>query len=158
MGGIRGLSSLPVRHPKIQQKKFDQVFNKILNKGKHLDMSIILVVEDTLTQAEIITGSLKNAGFTTVLAMNGDEARTKISQQKPSAIVLDVVLPNESGFELCRDLKDKPETKDIPIVLCSTKSGEMDKFWGMKQGASAYLTKPVDAAELVRTIKLLVKD
>lgn len=121
-------------------------------------MSIILVVEDTLTQAEIVTGSLRNAGFTTVLATNGDEARTKISQQKPSAIVLDVVLPKESGFELCRDLKDKPETKDIPIVLWSTKSGEMDKFWGMKQGASAYLTKPLDAAELVRTLKLLVKD
>ena len=60
-------------------------------------MSTILVVEDTMTQAEIITGSLKNAGFNTILAMNGDEARTKISQQKPSAIVLDVVLPNESG-------------------------------------------------------------
>ena len=58
----------------------------------------------------------------------------------------------------CVDLKDKPETKDIPIILCSTKSGEMDKFWGMKQGASAYLTKPVDVAELIRTIKLLVKD
>lgn len=121
-------------------------------------MSTILVVEDTLTQAEIITGSLRNAGFTTVLATNGDEARAKINQQKPSAIVLDVVLPNESGFELCRDLKEKLETKDIPIVLCSTKNGEMDKFWGMKQGASAYLTKPIDAAELVRTIKLLVKD
>jgi two-component system, chemotaxis family, response regulator PixH len=121
-------------------------------------MSTILVVEDTMTQAEIITGTLRNAGFNTVLAMNGDEARAKISQQKPSAIVLDVVLPNESGFELCRDLKEKPETKDIPIILCSTKSGEMDKFWGMKQGASAYLTKPVDTAELIRTIKLLVKD
>jgi len=121
-------------------------------------MSTILVVEDTMTQAEMITGSLRNAGFNTILAMSGAEARTKISQQKPSAIVLDVVLPNESGFELCRDLKDKPETKDIPIILCSTKSGEMDKFWGMKQGASAYLTKPVDVAELIRTIKLLVKD
>lgn len=121
-------------------------------------MSTILVVEDTLTQAEIITGSLRNAGFMTVLATNGVEARSHISQQKPSAIILDVVLPNESGFELCRELKDKPETKDIPIVMCSTKSGEMDKFWGMKQGASAYLTKPIDIAELVRTIKLLVKD
>ncbi len=121
-------------------------------------MSTILVVEDTLTQAEIITGSLRNAGFMTVLATNGVEARSCISQQKPSAIVLDVVLPNESGFELCRELKDKPETKDIPIVLCSTKSGEMDKFWGMKQGASAYITKPIDIAELVRTIKLLLKD
>ncbi|MFM7887728.1 MAG: response regulator transcription factor [Pseudanabaena sp.] len=121
-------------------------------------MSMILVVEDALTQAEIITVNLRNAGFKTILATNGYEARTKINQQKPSAIVLDVVLPNESGFELCRDLKEKPETKDIPIIMCSTKSGEMDKFWGMKQGASAYLTKPIDAAELVRTIKLLVKD
>jgi CheY-like chemotaxis protein len=118
----------------------------------HGDSNVILACEHFMLL------SLKNAGFNTILAMSGDEARTKISQQKPSAIVLDVVLPNESGFELCRDLKDKPETKDIPIILCSTKSGEMDKFWGMKQGASAYLTKPVDVTELIRTIKLLVKD
>lgn len=120
-------------------------------------MATVLVVEDTLTQAEIITSTLQSAGFTTSVANSSEDAKIKISQQKPDLIVLDVVLPGESGFELCRELKEKSETKDIPIVLCSTKNGEMDKFWGMKQGASAYLTKPVDREELIRTAKLLVK-
>jgi DNA-binding response OmpR family regulator len=120
-------------------------------------MTSVLIVEDTLTEAEIITGTLKNAGFTTVVATSSEDAKVKLAQQKPDLIVMDVVLPGESGFELCRELKEKPETKDIPIIMCSTKSGEMDKFWGMKQGASAYVTKPINPDELVRTAKLLSK-
>jgi two-component system, chemotaxis family, response regulator PixH len=120
-------------------------------------MATVLVVEDTLTQAEIITGTLRGAGFTTSVATSSEDAKVKLSQEKPDVIVMDVVLPGESGFELCRELKDSPATKDIPIVLCSTKSGEMDKFWGMKQGASSYITKPIDPEELIRTVKLLTK-
>ncbi|MFN3926986.1 MAG: response regulator transcription factor [Pseudanabaenaceae cyanobacterium] len=120
-------------------------------------MSIVLVVEDTLTQAEMIAGILRQAGYTVQVAGSSEEAKQKISQQKPNLIVLDVVLPGESGFGLCRELKEHPETKDIPIVMCSTKTGEMDRFWGMKQGAAAYLTKPINPEELVRTVGLLVK-
>ena len=108
------------------------------------------------SQAEIITGTLKTAGFATVWVGSSEEARTTIEQQKPDAIVMDVVLPGASGFELCRELKDNPSTKDIPVVLCSTKSSEMDKFWGMKQGASSYITKPIDASELLKAVQLLV--
>jgi len=63
-------------------------------------------------------------------------------------------VPGESGFELCRSIKEAPETANIPVVMCSTKSNEMDKFWGMKQGAVAYITKPISPDELVRTVKL----
>lgn len=93
-------------------------------------MATILVVEDTLTQAEIITGTLRKAGYNTVLVCSSEDAKTKITQQKPDAILLDIVLPGESGFELCRELKENPETRNIPIVMCSTKNGEMDKFGG----------------------------
>jgi two-component system, chemotaxis family, response regulator PixH len=120
-------------------------------------MATILVVEDTATQAEIITGTLKNAGFTTVWVGSSEEARTTLETQKPDAIVMDVVLPGASGFELCRELKDNPTTKDIPVVLCSTKDSEMDKFWGMKQGASSYITKPINPDELLRAVTLLVR-
>jgi DNA-binding response OmpR family regulator len=120
-------------------------------------MSTVLVVEDTLTQAEIIAGTLRQAGYTVQVSTSSEDAKLKITQQKPDLIVLDVVLPGESGFGLCREIKENADTKDIPVVLCSTKSGEMDKFWGMKQGASAYLTKPVNTEELVRTVGLLVK-
>jgi two-component system, chemotaxis family, response regulator PixH len=119
-------------------------------------MTTILVVEDTLTQAEIITGTLRKAGYITVLAGSSEDAKVKIIEQRPDAIVLDVVLPGESGFELCRELKENPETRGIPVVMCSTKSGEMDKFWGLKQGASSYITKPIDTEELVRALKLVV--
>ncbi len=120
-------------------------------------MTTVLIVEDTQTEAEIISGTLQNAGFKTLRAVSSEEAKIKLSQLKPDVIVLDVVLPGESGFELCRELKDQPDTKNIPVILCSTKNSEMDKFWGMKQGASSYLTKPIVADELVRTVKLLAQ-
>jgi len=120
-------------------------------------MTTILVVEDTLTETEIITKCLQKAGFNTIAVTSSEEAKIKIAQQRPDAIVLDVVLPKESGFELCRELKENEATKSIPIVMCSTKSGEMDKFWGMKQGASSYLTKPIVQEELVRIVKMLTQ-
>ncbi|MCA1995260.1 MAG: response regulator, partial [Coleofasciculus sp. S288] len=81
----------------------------------------------------------------------------KISNQKPDIIILDVVLPGCSGFEVCRELKEMTDTSKIPVVMCSTKSGEMDKFWGMKQGADAYLAKPIDQEEFVRIVKKLIE-
>jgi two-component system, chemotaxis family, response regulator PixH len=71
-------------------------------------------------------------------------------------IVLDVVLPDRSGFEFCRDLKDDEQTKQIPVVMCSSKNSKADIFWGKHQGADAYLTKPVNPEELVSIVKGLV--
>jgi DNA-binding response OmpR family regulator len=120
-------------------------------------MSTALVVEDSLTEMEILTACLQRAGFNVVTASSGEEALAKISNTKPDVIVLDVVLPGCSGFELCRELKADVLTNKIPVVMCSTKSTDMDKFWGMKQGADAYITKPIDQEELVRTVKQLIK-
>jgi two-component system, chemotaxis family, response regulator PixH len=119
-------------------------------------MATILVVDDNLSAVEIISKTLQKAGFQTMTATSSEEARTKIIQSRPDAIVLDIVLPGESGFELCRELKGNPLTASIPIILCSTKSGEMDRFWGMKQGASSYITKPIIAEDLIRTMQTLV--
>jgi DNA-binding response OmpR family regulator len=120
-------------------------------------MALVLIVDDTETEAQIVGGTLTRAGFNTVRATSSEEAKIKLGQQRIDLIVLDVVLPGESGFELCRELKEQVETKDIPIILCSTKNSEMDKFWGMKQGAAAYLTKPIATEELVRAAKLLTQ-
>jgi two-component system, chemotaxis family, response regulator PixH len=119
-------------------------------------MSTALVIEDTLTQMEIISGCLRKGGFTVITANSGEEALTKIEAQTPDVIVLDVVLPGRSGFEVCRDLKADDKTKMIPVVLCSTKGTDMDKFWGMKQGANAYITKPIDQDQLLQTVKQLL--
>jgi chemotaxis family two-component system response regulator PixH len=100
---------------------------------------------------------LQQAGISVVIATSGEEAIEKISSDKPDLIVLDVVLPGRSGFEICRELKGEEKTNKIPIILCSTKGSEMDKFWGMKQGADAYIPKPIDQDQLIRTAKELIK-
>jgi two-component system, chemotaxis family, response regulator PixH len=120
-------------------------------------MGTALVVEDSMTDMQILVGCLQQGGITVLVAQSGEEALAAIARQRPDVIVLDVVLPGCSGFEVCRELKTNDGTSEIPIVICSTKGGEMDKFWGMKQGADAYLTKPIDQDEFVRTVKQLIK-
>lgn len=120
-------------------------------------MGTALIVDDSPTEREIITSYLQQAGITVTIAKSGEEAMEKININPPDIIVLDVVLPGRSGFEICRDLKAGEKTHKIPIIICSTKGSEMDKFWGLKQGADAYLPKPVNQEDLIRTVKQLVK-
>ncbi|MDX2272591.1 MAG: response regulator [Cyanobacteriota bacterium] len=120
-------------------------------------MATVLVVEDSASEAAIITSCLQKGGLIPIIVGSSEEARQRLEQQKPDLIVLDVVLPGSSGFEFCRELRKKPETAHLPIVICSTKDGDMDKFWGMKQGASAYITKPINQEELLRTVQALIK-
>lgn len=120
-------------------------------------MSTALVIEDSLTEREIITHYLKSAGVTVLTVNSGEEALEKLTKLSPDLIILDVVLPGRSGFEICRVLKAESNTKKIPVIMCSTKDSEMDKFWGMKQGADAYIPKPIDQELLVRTVKNLLR-
>ncbi|HEY9768368.1 MAG TPA: response regulator [Coleofasciculaceae cyanobacterium] len=119
-------------------------------------MGYTLIVDDSATERSIITNCLQEVGINVSVALSGEEALEKIQQNSPDLIVLDVVLPGRSGFEICRQLKGSEHTNQIPIILCSTKDTEMDKFWGMKQGAEAYISKPIDQTELVRKVKELI--
>lgn len=120
-------------------------------------MATALIVDDTKTELSILSDCLTGAGVTVETASSGEEALAKISVKHPDIIILDVVLPGKSGFEVCRELKsDGTSTQNIPIIICSTKGTDMDKFWGKKQGADAYIPKPVDPEELIRTVKQLI--
>ena len=119
-------------------------------------MVTALVVEDSLTDMEVVMSCLKQDGLNVLTAKSGEEALKKLDSNTPDVIILDVVLPGLSGFEICRTLKSEAATRNIPVIICSTKDSEMDKFWGLKQGADAYLAKPVDQAELTRTVKQLL--
>jgi two-component system, chemotaxis family, response regulator PixH len=119
-------------------------------------MPTVLVVEDSRTDLQIISLCLQQSGLDILTAESGEEAITKINNQKPDIIILDIILPGCSGFQICRELKEAAATSNIPIVLCSTKSGQMDRFWGMKQGADAYIPKPIDQEDFVRTVKQLI--
>ena len=121
-------------------------------------MATALVVDDSRTDLGIISSCLTKDGIAVITAESGEEAIKKLENQTPDLIILDVVLPGRSGFEVCRQLKAEPKTSKIPVIICSTKGTEMDKFWGLKQGADAYLPKPINPGELSQTInKLLVK-
>jgi chemotaxis family two-component system response regulator PixH len=125
--------------------------------AEEIVMSTALVVEDSLTEREIITHYLKNAGITVLTVKSGEEALEKLTKSIPDLIILDVVLPGRSGFEICRELKAEATTRKVPVIICSTKDSEMDKFWGMKQGADAYIPKPIDQELFVRTVKNLLR-
>lgn len=120
-------------------------------------MGNVLIVDDSSTERQILTGYLQELGITVTTAESGEEALEKISKINPDLIILDVVLPGKSGFEICREIKSGQNTGKIPIIMCSTKGSEMDKFWGMKQGADAYIPKPVDKEELFSALKKLIK-
>lgn len=119
-------------------------------------MSTALVIDDSNTDRQLVAKVLQVNGLNVIFAHSGEEALDALEKQKPDIIILDVVLPGRSGFEICRELKSGDKTKNIPVILCSTKGTEMDKFWGMKQGANAYLPKPVDQGELLKTVSQLV--
>lgn len=117
------------------------------------DQITALVVDDSRPARELITNYLHQSGFHVLTAGSGDEAVEKISTCKPNIIILDVVLPGRSGFELCRELKETSETMNIPIILCSKKATSVDRFWGLRQGANAYLTKPFGREEFIQTVR-----
>jgi chemotaxis family two-component system response regulator PixH len=118
-------------------------------------MTTVLLVEDSLTQTQVLTRYLSMAGLKVVSVTSGEEAQTKLQSQKPDLVILDVILPGQSGFELCREIKTNAKTQGIPVVICSTKGTEADKLWGEMLGADAYLPKPVDEQKLMQTIRQL---
>ncbi|MBD3884576.1 response regulator [Phormidium tenue FACHB-886] len=115
-------------------------------------MTTILLVEDSLTDTEVMTRYLKQIGFAVISATSCEEAYAKLEIKKPDLVLLDVILPGQSGFEFCHNLKTNISTQRIPIVICSTKGTEADKLWGSMLGADAYLPKPVDQRELTNTV------
>jgi two-component system, chemotaxis family, response regulator PixH len=115
-----------------------------------------LIVEDVQTDLMILTSYLENLGWRVISAVNGEEALTYLSANTPDIVFLDVVLPGRSGFEICRTIKSQTDTQKIPVVMCSTKNTDMDRFWGLKQGADLYLTKPVNRHDFVDILQKLV--
>lgn len=115
-------------------------------------MTTALLVEDSLTDKAILTDYLHQSGITVTSANSSEEALRILQSVQPDFLLLDVVLPGQSGFEFCHDLKTNERTRDIPIIICSNKSTEADKLWSTMLGADAYLTKPVTQQQLTQAI------
>jgi twitching motility two-component system response regulator PilH len=116
----------------------------------------VLVVDDSAMVLEMVSAHLKQNGIEVLEAHDGSEAVEQLKLVTPDLVVTDVVMPKMNGYELCRWIKNNASTKDVPVIMCTTKSEEFDKYWGMKQGADAYLTKPYHPPELIKTIKQLL--
>jgi twitching motility two-component system response regulator PilH len=116
----------------------------------------VLVVDDSWTDLTLIATPLRESGFEVITAVDGDEAVEKVLQERPHLVVLDVILPKQNGFQLCRRLKQMEQSRHIPIILISGKNTPLDKRWGMQQGAEMYLTKPFNKDELIASVRSLV--
>ena len=115
----------------------------------------VLIVDDSKTETLVLTEMLKMHGYLVISAEDGEQALSLMAIEKPDLILLDVVMPGRNGFQLTRTISRHPEYSDIPIILCSSKSLETDKVWGLRQGARDYITKPVSEPELMAKINAL---
>ena len=113
----------------------------------------ILIVEDEPAQREMLGYNLESEGYRISTAINGEEALLLISEGAPDIIVLDWMLPNVSGIEVCRQVKARPETREIPVIMLSARSEEGDKVRGLEIGADDYVTKPYSVTELMARVR-----
>jgi twitching motility two-component system response regulator PilH len=117
----------------------------------------ILIVDDSPTERFFLADLLSKKGYQVVTAETGDEAYEKAKAEHPDAIVMDVVMPGLSGFQATRALSRDPATQTIPVILCSTKSNETDRIWGLRQGARDYLVKPISTDDLLVKLAELIR-
>jgi twitching motility two-component system response regulator PilH len=116
----------------------------------------ILVVDDSPTELSLISAPLLAGGYEVITASDGEEALAKAAKERPDLILLDVVLPKQNGFQVCRTLKRSPETSPIPVILVTGKDQPSDRFWGLRQGADEYVTKPFQPETLVSSVQRFV--
>lgn len=115
----------------------------------------ILVVDDSPTDRQYLSDVLSKNGFKVSTAESADDAMAKLKQSRPDLVLMDVVMPGQNGFQATRALSKDDSTKDIPVILCSSKGQETDKVWGLRQGARDYVVKPVNPADLLAKIAAL---
>ena len=113
----------------------------------------VLVVEDEPAQREVLAYNLEAEGFRVATAGNGEEALMLVAEEAPDLIVLDWMLPNVSGIEVCRRLKSRSETKAVPIIMLSARSEEVDRVRGLETGADDYVVKPYSVVELMARVR-----
>ena len=117
----------------------------------------ILIADDEPNQLELMSFNLSNAGYSIIKAANGKEAIELIENHSPDLIILDWMMPKMSGIDVCRTLRSRSETKQIPIIILSARSEDSDKSLGLDTGADDYISKPFSPKELISRVKALLR-
>ena len=123
-----------------------------------LPPSTVLVADDNLQNLELLEAYLEELdGITTISATNGEECLEKVASDQPDLILLDIMMPRMSGFEVCKKLKSDPATKDIPIIMVTALQEMADIERGVEVGTNDFLTKPVNRVDLLNRVKTLLR-
>ena len=115
----------------------------------------VLCVDDSATDLKNLEQICSGAGYQVITATSGKDAVAKAKSEHPDAILLDVIMPDMNGFQVCRAITHDAATKDIPVILVSSKGEKTDKLWGAEQGAKGYVTKPYTPDQLLGELKAL---
>ena len=113
----------------------------------------VLIVDDSPAQVKLMQGLLDPEGYQSFGLNDPLRVEETIASLHPSVILLDVVMPERNGFQVCRELKGSAEYQSIPVILVTSKDTASDKYWGEQQGADAYVTKPFTREELLRAVR-----
>jgi two-component system, OmpR family, phosphate regulon response regulator PhoB len=123
----------------------------------HTSQPVVLLVEDEPAQREVLAYNLEAEGFRVVQAGNGEDALILVDEDTPDIIILDWMMPELSGIEVCRRLKMRPETRGIPIILLSARAEEVDRIRGLETGADDYVIKPYSVLELMARARVQLR-
>ena|SRR2546421_10410747 len=115
----------------------------------------ILIVDDSPTERHVLSEMLTQAGYEVIASDSGEDSIVKAKTTHPDLILMDVVMPGLNGFQATRAISRDDATKHIPIIMCTSKSQETDKIWGLRQGARDYLVKPIDKDVLLQKISAI---
>lgn len=117
-------------------------------------MALVLIVDDSPTEVHVIRRALEKVGFETAAAADGAEGLRLAKTIKPDLILMDIVMPGVNGYQATRALAKDPQTRQIPVIMVTSKGQDTDRIWGMRQGAVDYIVKPISADVLVQKAQL----
>jgi twitching motility two-component system response regulator PilH len=119
-------------------------------------VATILIIDDSPTDVRVFTTLLERAGYTVIAVSTAEDGIERVRAELPDLVIMDVIMPGMNGFQATRILTRDPATAGVPIVMITTKSMETDRVWGLRQGARAFITKPVNEKELLACINELL--
>lgn len=113
----------------------------------------VLVVDDSQAEIRLLQSVLQQGGFHSVALSDPTKIEETIEEERPNVILLDVVMPQRNGFQVCRDLKSQEHYAKIPVILVTSKTAPSDRYWGEQQGANGYVAKPFTPDELLNAVR-----